>query len=344
MSTPSTSQPLLTDLLRRVSRSFYLTLRVLPSGVRDPIGLAYLLARASDTIADTELLPADQRLSLLDAFNEAVQSEAAPPSMHALVQKQSDDAEAELLRVCHEAIQLLRAISEEDRQLIREVLDIIISGQVLDLQRFHAARSEKITSLEDPQALKDYTYRVAGSVGAFWTRMCLTHLQGTPSLDRAELERLGVRYGQGLQLVNILRDFQKDLSMGRCYLPKSLWESTAWRPGGKHGGDEAFVTLWQDHVKEALACLTDGWQYVHALPTSWIRVRLACAWPILLGVRTLRHLAYPPVPGSMPCKVPRTEVYEIMLRTMITSPLPEVWDSLFDRWISQCEAAFSERE
>ena len=35
----------------------YLTLRVLPIGMRDPAGLAYLLARAADTIADTSLVP-----------------------------------------------------------------------------------------------------------------------------------------------------------------------------------------------------------------------------------------------------------------------------------------------
>ena len=63
---------LLTDLLSRVSRSFYLTLRVLPSVMREPIGLAYLLARASDTIADTELVPSSRRLELLRAYGNAL--------------------------------------------------------------------------------------------------------------------------------------------------------------------------------------------------------------------------------------------------------------------------------
>ena len=44
---------LLTATLKDVSRSFYLTLRVLPARIRTPIGLAYLLARTSDTVADT---------------------------------------------------------------------------------------------------------------------------------------------------------------------------------------------------------------------------------------------------------------------------------------------------
>ena len=49
----------LLPLLKRVSRAFYLSIRVLPEPVRRPVGLAYLLARAADTIADTAAVPPD---------------------------------------------------------------------------------------------------------------------------------------------------------------------------------------------------------------------------------------------------------------------------------------------
>ncbi len=68
---PSTPE-LLTTLLREVSRSFYLTMRVLPSAIRPQIGLAYLLARTADTIADTELVPLTQRLDALRSLRERV--------------------------------------------------------------------------------------------------------------------------------------------------------------------------------------------------------------------------------------------------------------------------------
>ena len=333
-----TRETLLTDLLRRVSRSFYLTLNVLPKPVRNQIGLAYLLARASDTIADTELLPFDQRLALLDAYGYAVQSpNSKAPSMDAFVKKQADDSEAELLRVCHQAIQILRDAAEEDQVLIREVLDIIISGQKLDLQRFHSSKDSKIVSLETSDDLNDYTYRVAGSVGAFWTRMCLAHLKGIPAKSAEEMERLGIRYGQGLQLVNILRDFQKDLSIGRCYLPRQLWEPTEWRPEAPDPHNPAFRELWQAHVRQAVDCLTDGWYYTMALPASWVRVRLSCAWPILLGIRTLGMMTAPPLANTQPTKVVRADVYEIMLRTMLSAPFPGMWDRLFNRLNGQVE-------
>ncbi|SVB50912.1 uncharacterized protein METZ01_LOCUS203766, partial [marine metagenome] len=51
----SSRDRLLKDVLEGVSRSFYLTIRVLPKNLREPIGLAYLLARTADTIADRRL-------------------------------------------------------------------------------------------------------------------------------------------------------------------------------------------------------------------------------------------------------------------------------------------------
>ena len=64
-STTVDSQFLLQDLLRDVSRSFYLTLKLLPGSIREQIGLAYLLARATDTIADTGAVSVEERLAAL---------------------------------------------------------------------------------------------------------------------------------------------------------------------------------------------------------------------------------------------------------------------------------------
>ena len=70
---------LLTGLLKDVSRSFYLTLRVLPNSIRPQIGLAYLLARTTDTIADTGLVPLEQRLRLLQALRDRILGACGAP-------------------------------------------------------------------------------------------------------------------------------------------------------------------------------------------------------------------------------------------------------------------------
>ena len=65
--------PALPALLRKVSRSFELSIRLLPGRLRQPISVGYLLARASDTLADTAELPAGERLELLESWAGAVE-------------------------------------------------------------------------------------------------------------------------------------------------------------------------------------------------------------------------------------------------------------------------------
>ena len=217
---------LLTDLLKEVSRSFYLTLRVLPKSIGPQIGLAYLLARTTDTIADTEIVSIEQRLKMLQAFRERILgTSTAPLDFGQLAQQQGLPAERVLLEKSEASLTLLQAQSEIDKKLIREVLDIITGGQELDLKRFGNPEPNKIVALPTDAELDDYTYRVAGCVGKFWTRICLEHqfsdleVLGFTRLSDPFFEELGVRFGKGLQLINILRDIPADLAKGRCYIP-----------------------------------------------------------------------------------------------------------------------------
>ena len=105
-------EELLSGLLRDVSRSFYLTLRVLPGKVRAPIGLAYLLARTTDTIADTELVAPEQRLEALQALRERIQGRRdAPLDFGALARQQGSRAEGVLLEKCEASLALLAQLA-----------------------------------------------------------------------------------------------------------------------------------------------------------------------------------------------------------------------------------------
>ena len=61
------------SILSRVSRSFYLSIRLLPKKLRDPVSLGYLLARASDTIADTAEAPIALRTEKLQLLTRGIQ-------------------------------------------------------------------------------------------------------------------------------------------------------------------------------------------------------------------------------------------------------------------------------
>jgi farnesyl-diphosphate farnesyltransferase len=270
---------LLTTLLREVSRSFYLTLRILPEEIRPQISLAYLLARASDTIADTEVLPRERRVELLREMRDGRIRAAGE-----LVEHQALPAERTLLRRLDDCYRMLSELDEGDRQRIRELLRTILTGQVFDLERFPGP---PLTADE----LDRYTYMVAGCVGEFWTRMCQAHLPGMEKLNVAD----GVRFGQGLQLVNILRDMGEDRRRGRQYLPSV---------------DE--FPVWLDRALEHLAA---GWRYTLAIPAEQKRLRLACVWPIWIGLKTLARLRR--VGPGPRVKVSRGDVYWIILESSL---------------------------
>ena len=187
----------LQQLLKETSRSFYLTLRVLPKAIRPQIGLAYLLARTTDTIADTELVPVGQRLDALTKLSRRIAgTRSEKVDFSGLLQFQSSIAERVLLERCEEAIAELQKFSAEDVQRVRKVLATITSGQELDLRRFKGATENNIIALRTDAELDDYMYRVAGCVGEFWTEMCIGHLFPNKKLDQARFLADGICFGK----------------------------------------------------------------------------------------------------------------------------------------------------
>ncbi len=321
---------LLTDLLKEVSRSFYLTLRVLPRSVRDQIGLAYLLARTTDTIADTEIVPLAQRLRLLEQLRDRIlrRSEIKLDFAEA-ARNQGSPGERVLLEKVEASLSLLEACSPADQKLICDVVDTITSGQVLDLRRFASASASNVVALRSDAELDDYTYRVAGCVGEFWTKMCVRNQFGSTdflakrSLTETEFLNLGIRFGKGLQLVNILRDLPVDLRNGRCYVPAKRLETIGLSAAQllDPANQSRFKPLYTDLLDRAEAHLQAGWEYTNLIPRSEVRVRLACAWPILIGLKTIKLLrAGNVLDSSQRIKVSRSEVKRLLFTSVVHYP------------------------
>ena len=328
----------LNDLLKATSRSFYLTLRVLPACVRPQIGLAYLLARTTDTIADTEIIPLAQRLDALQKLRERILGQtSAPLNFGALAEKQNLSAEKLLLEKTEAGLAILKTFSPEDIKLIRDVLTTITSGQELDLRRFGGSATgnhsnQKVISLETATELDDYTYRVAGCVGEFWTKICRAHLFPNARLAEKQFIAAGIRFGKGLQLVNILRDLPADLKNGRCYLPTQRLDEAKLLPETllSPANAQKFLPVYRDYLDKAESHLAAGWRYTNTLPFGQFRVRLACAWPILLGIKTIEKLrAANVIELSQRVKVSRGEVRQIIFQSLVCSPFPSAWRKLY---------------
>jgi len=159
-------------LLKEVSRSFYISVRFLPKRIRLTIALGYLLARASDTIADANRLPPPDRIQVLERLLECIASRKVRGRLDvaAWVTAQADGPEKVLLSNIQLVLRYLSAIPLEHRELLGDTLTKIIDGQTLDIERFES--DPGVHGLADDSALEEYTYLVAGCVGEFWTKVC----------------------------------------------------------------------------------------------------------------------------------------------------------------------------
>ena len=313
-------------LLRRVSRSFYLSLAVLPAAVRPTIGLAYLFARASDTIADTRLIDRASRIAHLEALGTALAGGASSTVSGAAAASRALPAERALLERLPECLAAYRALPPADRARVHAVLVTIIEGQIQDLRVFPGEDEGKLAALETREDLDRYTYLVAGCVGEFWTEVHVAHRPRLARWDLPRMRVLGTRLGKGLQLTNVLRDVPRDLRAGRCYLPRQDLARWGLEPRDllDPGRAPAARPLLAEWLNTALDHYEAGWQYVFAIPRREARMRLACAWPLLIGLRTLDLLAASPnwLDPAITLKVPRVRVYGLMVHSLGT-----VWSS-----------------
>ena len=318
---------LLRATLREVSRSFYLSIRVLPEGLQKPVGLAYLLARAADTIADTALLRPDDRLRLLLLFRAQLDGS---PSLEALAEIESAlggagddraDAHLRLLGSLPQAFALLDSLQPPDAERVRRVVVTLSRGMEMDLTTFPPEDSGDLAALDSVEDLDRYTYLVAGCVGEFWTDITAAHTPALMKWDRARMSDLGVRFGKALQMTNILRDVPRDLRIGRCYIPSDVLSQEGLTPEDlpdREKSDAARPVLIAG-IEIALGHIAVAENYVQAIPRRCLRLRLAALWPLLLAIYTLSELARGeiwPDPHRV-SKVRRRRVYAMVALSLL---------------------------
>ena len=281
-------------LLETTSRSFYPTLKYLPKKIRGQIGLLYLLARVADTIADSKVGETDALIDALRNYNDVAQGRAQNlPDLSELAEIQPNPDEGELLRNVEKVIDALSVYDKGDQERILKCLDVIVGGQVLDLQRFGIAREGgNISSLNSEDELDDYAFRVAGCVGVFWTEMSLAHIIKLPK-DKEELFfENGIRFGKALQMINILRDIPEDLRFGRCYIPGHRLEECALTPNDLLDSNNigTFRPLYDEYLDLTSGHLDAAVEYIRMIPERQFRLKAASMLPVLIGQRTVTLL------------------------------------------------------
>jgi len=319
-------------ILRSVSRSFYLSMRFLPAQLRQPIALAYLLARSTDTIADTTGISRLVRIETLKMLSNGIQGKASRDVVVDLIASfiplQVNKNEQRLLESLPDCLDWLDQIEHADRNDIRIVLGKITRGQMLDLQRFD--NPQEIRALSTAADLDEYTYLVAGCVGEFWTRLCFRHVRNFSGLSEDEMLALGKLYGMALQLINVLRDVGADLRAGRCYLPEFELTAAHLTTSQILSKPERFQPIYRTWLAKAKTGLESGMQYSRAIRNR--RVRAATVLPALIGARTLALLNEIGASAlQRTVKVPRSEVRRMILRLALTVASRKQIESIWNR-------------
>ena len=168
---------------RRAGSNFYAAFFLLPRAKRDALAALYAFMRLADDVSDEagDLAAKRRQLARWRAMLDAALTGNAPA-----------------------AHPILPALVDTVRRhgIPSRYLHDLISGVEMDLT---------VTSYATFDRLREYCYRVAGTVG-----LTCAHVFGFRDPRAPDLaEKLGLAF----QLTNILRDVAPDFAMGRIYLP-----------------------------------------------------------------------------------------------------------------------------
>ena len=279
----------LSSLLEKTSRTFALTIPLLEEPLATDVGLAYLLFRIADTLEDAPSWGRDARIVALDSFGEWLVGESNESTWLQTVADAPPTEDPGCLLLLERADAVRGAVLARGADLATSMtLDVVRTSS--KMAEFVSRQTEEGgLALVDLPDLREYCYAVAGIVGELLTEMFLTR---DPLLEaeRDALMDLAPAFGEGLQLVNILKDATSDAREGRSYLPA--------------GVERAEV------VQLARADLAQANEYVAVLARAGASasVRAFCELPVRLAEATLDRL------DAGAAKLTRTEVMQIFAK------------------------------
>lgn len=279
-------------LLVATSRTFALAIPLLPEPARREVTLSYLLFRVADTFEDAASWPPAPRVEALERFARLLER-YEPRQVEEVSRLWAREVPCEqvgyreLLAELPEVLGAFFSLAPGAIELIRAHVLRTVRGMAGFVARVQGGELR----LRDVQDLQAYCYVVAGIVGELLTEL---FLRERPDLAPAagRLRERSRSFGEGLQLVNILKDSATDAVQGRLYLPE--------------GVEHAEV------LALARRNLETAGEYVHILQEAGAErgVVAFTALPVRLAYATLDRVEAAG-PGS---KLTRQEVYAILQR------------------------------
>ncbi len=296
----------LREMLRAASRTFALGIERLPGVLGDAVMVAYLLLRVSDYLEDNELMPAEQKVSLLNLWDRVLAGEADVRQLTALLSR-ADDTNPDAVVAEHAA-----DVLERLRALPPEVQAPIINS-VRDSTQGMARWVARGPVVGDEADLDDYMHEVAGRVGYLLTHL-FSWYSYTIRLHKDALMPLAREFGLALQTVNVIRGLKEDYKRGWIFVPETFCAAVnisrqdLFRPEHREQAMKVLDMLAdkaERHLRAALA-------YLKALPPWQHSIRLFCMFPLMFAVRTLAISRHNHKVLDSEAKITREEVARIV--------------------------------
>ena len=290
--------------LLRVSRTFALTIPLLPTQVRHVIGNAYLLCRIADTIEDEPTFDVPRKRDFLSRFAEVVQEQTATDSfaheLSSLLSDATKPGERDLVLNTGSVIDYHRKLPSGQRKPIERCIDIMCKG----MAEFVGTGASGLPTMEH---VERYCYYVAGVVGEMLTDV-FSDYSSNIEAHRDRLSKLAVQFGRGLQLVNILKDHPEDRRRGVTWLPRRILKARS------RDTDEVFETNLERRVMHVVRIAQRDFEaalrYVELIPVSERGVRAFLTITLGLAVLTLRRInSNPGFRRGDDVKISRRQVY-----------------------------------
>lgn len=273
----------LQDLLVKSSRTFAVTIPMLPAPLKEMVTIAYLLFRNADSIEDEVAWPVAKRRSVLIAYGDLLES--------LVYQKDSEDFKnwlaaaklrfenpnyTEVMKNLPFIIEQLLKLSDHQFKIIIKHVSQTITEMGGWLER---EEKEKKLILTDLKEVEDYCYSVAGIVGEMLTELFALHSSAITGDHLFVLRHRARSFATGLQLTNIIKDYSRDLQGGRQFIPQRYLPANI-------NEAEKIIPL----ITYAYQQLCDGINYVYLLPKEEIGIRQSCLLPLFLATATLKQL------------------------------------------------------
>lgn len=255
-------------ILGSVSRTFALTIPLLPPAIEKVVGNTYLLCRIVDTIEDAADLSPSTKQALSKLFLDAVLEKApvdsfVTPCLEALKNYSNQD-ELDLIIHTPTVLRILHTCSVSDQAAVSRCVSIMSNG----MSHFHGKQNE--LGLKDLQEFEEYCYVVAGVVGELLTTIFSNHSPEFAKHIRKH-EDLSIAFGQALQMTNILKDSPEDRARGVSWKPANISQT------------ELLCIAYQK--------LEDSLRYIQLIPQQDIGMRQFCFLAFGLAAMTLSKIA-----------------------------------------------------